>query len=83
MSFLAILIFSLCCWCVFSRHFCDGIVTKQLLSLSAIFSAIVAMHPENMAALGFALIFLMAGFVYWFIKHHRLIHDRARLMRRK
>lgn len=83
MMLLGIAIFSFCFWCVFSKHFCDGIVAKHFLSLSAIFAALVVCDPYSWQSLSASAVCLVVGLGYWYIRHHRLIHDRHRIMRHR
>lgn len=69
MMVLALLVFGFCLWAVFSRYFCDGIITKHLLSFSAILAMLVVLDPDNYDAAAASLALLVAGIVYWFFKH--------------
>lgn len=69
MSLIGLIVFALCAWCVFSHRFPDGIVTKNLLALAAIFSAIVVFDPINRQAMLASMVFLCAAVLYWGIKH--------------
>lgn len=78
MSILAMMVFLFCAWAVFSRHFCDGIITKHLFTFSAITAMLVVLDPDNMEAAEVSYLLLVAGIVYWFFKHKKLIIERLR-----
>jgi len=72
-------IFAFCTWAVFSDHFCDGIVTKHLLTFSAITSMLLILDPANgKAALG-SVLFLVSGVAYWAMKHWDTIRQRLHI----
>lgn len=75
MSIIALIDFSFCLWAVFSRHFCDGIITKHFLTFSAITAMLVVLDPANHNALAASLVLLACGIAYWFIRHFQKICD--------
>lgn len=76
MMIFGIIVFVFCLWAVFSKHFCDGIVAKHLLSFSAMMGVLTALDPKNMDAALATLVLLIAGLAYWFIKHWHIINKR-------
>lgn len=77
MTLLALAIFSFCTWAVLSRHFCDGIIAKNFLSLSAIISFLGIVDPCNHKASWVAGALLVAGILYAYFRPTRsrpLIH---------
>lgn len=78
MSILGLLVFTFCLWAVFSRHFCDGIIVKHLLTFSAITAMLVFVDPLNTDAAITSIALLALGILYWFIKHQQLIKTRLR-----
>lgn len=76
MTLFGVIVFGFCLWAVFSKHFCDGIMVKHLLSFSAITAALTALDPNNTDAALSTLGLLMAGLAYWFVKHRAMIEKR-------
>lgn len=75
MIVLAIAVFCFCLWAVFSKHFCDGIVAKHLLTFAAITAALVVCDSGNLVAMLWSLVFLVAGVLYWAYKHWSHIRE--------
>lgn len=75
MIILAIAIFITCLWAVFSKHFCDGIITKHCLAFAAITAMLVIRDPGNTDAMITALVLFFGGFGYWFYKHYNRIRE--------
>ncbi len=73
MIIIAVAIFAFCTWAVFSKHFCDGIVTKHFLTFAAILSALVILNPENTLAGVVALLLFITGMAYWVYKHREAL----------
>lgn len=69
-------------WAVFSRHFYDGIVAKNLLSLAAILSALVLVDPWNTRAAVVSGLCFVGAFVYLFLRHPERIPLFARFYQR-
>ena len=80
MIVLALLIFGFCLWAVFSRHFCDGLVVKHLLTFSAITAMLFVLDPINYDTITASILMLVAGIVYWFVKHLTLIREYFELI---
>lgn len=75
MIILALVVFTACCWAIFSKHFCDGIVTKHFLAFSAITAMIVVRDPSNVEAMVTSGVLFIMGVAYWFFKHQRQIRQ--------
>ena len=71
MILIAIFIFSVSTWAVFSKRFCDGLITKHFLIFAAITSTLVVLDPANIRA-AYSSVFCFAGGIsYWSYKHRR------------
>jgi len=80
MMLLGIIIFSACTWAIFSKRFCDGLITKHFLIFAAITAMLVVMDPTNTtAALASSLLFL-GGLAYWSYKHRACIRKQWQLL---
>lgn len=75
MIVLCVAVFCFCFWAVFSRRFCDGLVTKHFLIFSAITAMLFIMKPSNVAAGVSSLVFLACGMLYWGYKNRKMIRE--------
>jgi hypothetical protein len=78
---LGLFIFAFCTWAVFSKHFCDGIITKHLLVFAAITAMLTILDPANVVAGVSSILLLFSGMAYWGCKHRveimAYLHTRA------
>lgn len=80
MMLLGLIIFIFCTWAVFSKHFCDGLITKHFLVFAAITSMLVVVNPANGRAALAASLSLIGGLAYWVIKHRRCIREHLEML---
>ena len=80
MMIIAMIIFAFCTWAVFSKHFCDGVVTKHFLTFAAITAMLTILNPENVRAGLASAFFLIAGMAYWGFKHRKAIREHLHLL---
>lgn len=80
MMLLGLIIFSACTWGVFSKRFCDGLITKHFLIFAAITSMLVIMDPRNIEAAVASAVLFVAGIAYWFYKHRSCIREHWQLI---
>lgn len=78
MIVIGLMIFSFCTWAIFSKRFCEGIVSKHFLVFSAITAMLVIVDPKNMDALISSGCLLISGIVFWYFKHKKLVLARRR-----
>lgn len=75
-----LLVFSACTWAVFSKRFCDGIVTKHFLIFAAITAMLVILDPKNTFAAIVSGLLLAGGIGYWFFKHRDRIREQWQII---
>lgn len=80
MILLGLMIFSFCTWAVFSKRFCDGLITKHFLVFAAIAAMLVIMNPANDRAALAAVLSTIGGLAYWIFKHRQCIRTRWELL---
>jgi site-specific recombinase len=69
-----VIMFTFCTWAVFSKKFCDGIITKHLLTFSAITSALAVIDPSNYRAFLTGFFLFISGMAYWLWNKDKFIH---------
>lgn len=80
MMLLGLIIFSACTWAVFSKRFCDGLVTKHFFIFAAITAMLVVVDPANTLAAITSALFFTGGIAYWFFKHRACIREHWQII---